>query len=67
MKGLIKVFLKKKIRELNTEGLMRNYSKEVQCLGGAYVRKYSVIMLTFALILNYLEQKVTLTKIELLI
>ena len=46
---------------------MKNYSKEVQCLGGAYVRKYSVIMLTFALILNYLEQKVTLTKIELLI
>lgn len=34
--------------------------KEVMCLGGAYARKYSVIMLIFCIMLNYLEQKATL-------
>ena len=50
------------VRELNREGLKKNYSKEVACLGGTNARKYSVMMLILALILNYLEQKVTLTK-----
>ena len=50
------------VRELNREGLKKNYSKEAACLGDTNARKYSVMMLIFALILNYLEQKVTLTK-----